>query len=62
MLGVGVCVGVGRGHGRGRGRGRGRWCCCLAWACKQRLRRGWRFLFFFVSFDAVTVKKVKNGF
>ena len=35
---------------------------CVGVGVKQRLKRGWRFLFFFVSFDAVTVKRVKNGF
>ena len=29
---------------------------------KQRLKRGWRFLFFFVSFDAVSVRKVNLQF
>ena len=47
---LGVGVGRGRGHGRGRGRGRG--------LVKQRPKRGWRFLFFFVNFDVVSVRKV----
>ena len=47
MKGVGVGVGVGVGKGVG---------------VKQRLKRGWRFLFFFVSFDAVSVRKVNLQF
>ena len=42
VLGVGVGVGVGRGRG----------------LVKQRPKRGWRFLFFFVNFDVVSVRKV----
>ena len=45
-VGVDVCVGVGVGVGVGRGR------------VNQRLKRGWRFLFFFVNFDVVSVRKV----
>ena len=44
VLGVGVGVGVGVGRGRG--------------LVKQRPKRGWRFLFFFVNFDVVSVRKV----
>jgi hypothetical protein len=40
----------------GVGVGRGRW------ACKTAIEAWVAFFIFFVSFDAVTVKQVKNGF
>ena len=46
MLVLGVGVGVCFGRGR----------------VKQRPKRGWRFLFFFVNFGVVSVRKVKLQF
>jgi len=44
----------------GVGVGRGRWA--WAWVCKTAIEAWVAFFIFFVSFDAVTVGKVKNGF